>query len=267
MAVGSALRWGGVAERSSSAPQCPHGSSPTPFRWRSDHIAAKLPPRGVLLSTRRGGVSHGPFASLNTGGSRTTATPTSTPTASASPPPSGRRRRFLYGRQVHEATVRRATEPPGPARPAAEEDRQATTLDDVAALVFTADCLPSCSSPTGRSRRCTAAGAGSRADRGGGRRGAARAGADGSISARRPLGARLLLRGRRRCMLASPRTARGGASAISTSRRSPARRSGRRRRAGPRRRAVHDLRRSRPVLLPPPRPRRDRAPGGVVWRA
>jgi YfiH family protein len=43
---------------------------------------------------------------------------------------------------VHGATVRRATEPPGAARPAVEEDGQATALDDAAALVFVADCLP-----------------------------------------------------------------------------------------------------------------------------
>jgi YfiH family protein len=52
------------------------------------------------------------------------------------------RERFLYGRQVHAATVRRAAEPPGPGRPAAEEDGQATALPDAAALVFVADCLP-----------------------------------------------------------------------------------------------------------------------------
>src|SRR5439155_13418431 len=38
--------------------------------------------------------------------------------------------------------VRRATEPPGPARPHAEEDGQATALSDAAAIVFVADCLP-----------------------------------------------------------------------------------------------------------------------------
>ena len=52
------------------------------------------------------------------------------------------RERFLYGRQVHGATVRRATEPPGPARPPAEEDGQATALEQHPALVFTADCTP-----------------------------------------------------------------------------------------------------------------------------
>jgi hypothetical protein len=38
--------------------------------------------------------------------------------------------------------VRRATEPPNPARPYAEEDGQATALGDAAAGVFVADCLP-----------------------------------------------------------------------------------------------------------------------------
>jgi YfiH family protein len=38
--------------------------------------------------------------------------------------------------------VRRATEPPGPQRPHAPEDGQATALEDAPALVFVADCLP-----------------------------------------------------------------------------------------------------------------------------
>jgi polyphenol oxidase len=50
--------------------------------------------------------------------------------------------RVLYGKQVHAASVRRASEPPGPGRPYAEEDGQATALTDAAALVFTADCFP-----------------------------------------------------------------------------------------------------------------------------
>src|SRR4051812_50107499 len=50
--------------------------------------------------------------------------------------------RFCYGRQVHGAKVRRATEPPSPERPYTEEDGQATALEDAAAIVFVADCLP-----------------------------------------------------------------------------------------------------------------------------
>jgi YfiH family protein len=116
---------------------------PAPFRPHGDHIAADLPGGTVLFSTRRGGVSNGPFASLNLGrltddtDAHVEANRERLATAVGRP-----RERFLYGRQVHEATVRRATEPPGPARPAAEEDGQATALEDAAALVFTADCLP-----------------------------------------------------------------------------------------------------------------------------
>ena len=114
-----------------------------PFRWEGEHIAADLPGGRVLFSTRRGGVSTGPFASLNLGrltaddGANVDANRERLAAAVGLP-----RERFLYGRQVHGAVVRRANEPPGAARPAAEEDGQATALDDAAALVFVADCLP-----------------------------------------------------------------------------------------------------------------------------
>lgn len=116
---------------------------PAPFHARGDHIAADLPGGRVLFSTRRGGVSQGPFASLNLGrltddsDANVDANRERLATAVGRP-----RERFLYGRQVHGTRVRRATEPPGPARPAAEEDGQATALADAAALVFVADCLP-----------------------------------------------------------------------------------------------------------------------------
>jgi YfiH family protein len=116
---------------------------PTPFRRHGDHIAASLPGGEVLFSTRRGGVSAGPFASLNLGRLTDDSDANVDANRERLAAAVGRpRERFLYGRQVHRATVRRATEPPGPGRPAAEEDGQATALDDVAALVFTADCLP-----------------------------------------------------------------------------------------------------------------------------
>jgi purine-nucleoside/S-methyl-5'-thioadenosine phosphorylase / adenosine deaminase len=114
-----------------------------PFRWEGDHIAADVPGGRALFTTRRGGVSGGPYASLNLG--RLTADDPAAidanrdRLAAAVGLPRGR---FLFGRQVHGPVVRRATEPPGPARPAAEEDGQATALPDAAALVFVADCLP-----------------------------------------------------------------------------------------------------------------------------
>ena len=116
---------------------------PGPFTWRDEHIGASLPGGEVLFTTRRGGVSEGPFASLNLGrltddrGENVDENRARLAAVVGAP-----RERFLYGRQVHEATVRRATEPPGPARPHAAEDGQATALEDAPALVFVADCLP-----------------------------------------------------------------------------------------------------------------------------
>jgi len=118
-------------------------SLPAPFRWEGDHVAAALPGGNVLFSGRRGGVSEGPFASLNLG-RLTDDEPTRVDENRerlAAAVGIGREC-FLYGRQVHGTTVRRATKPPGPARPPADEDGQATALEDAAALVFTADCLP-----------------------------------------------------------------------------------------------------------------------------
>src|SRR5918997_273416 len=116
---------------------------PPPFRWEGEHVAAELPGARLLLSTRHGGVSPAPFDSLNLGrltdddGANVDANRERLAAAAGLP-----RERFLYGRQVHGSRVRRATEPPGPQRPAADEDGQATALPDAAALVFVADCLP-----------------------------------------------------------------------------------------------------------------------------
>jgi polyphenol oxidase len=114
-----------------------------PFRWQGEHVVADLPGGTVLFSTRRGGVSAGPYASLNLGrltaddGANVDENRERIAAAAGFP-----RERFIYGRQVHRARVRRATEPPGPSRPAVAEDGQATALEDAAALVFVADCLP-----------------------------------------------------------------------------------------------------------------------------
>src|SRR5215213_1168021 len=101
---------------------------PPPFRWEGEHVAAELAGARVLLSTRHGGVSAAPFDSLNLGrltddsGANVDANRERVAAAVGLP-----RDRFLYGRQVHGTRVRRATEPPGPDRPAQEEDGQATT--------------------------------------------------------------------------------------------------------------------------------------------
>jgi polyphenol oxidase len=97
----------------------------------------------ALFTTRNGGVSEEPFASLNLGrltqddGANVDENRERVARATGCP-----RERFLYGRQVHGATVRRATEAPGAGRTHAEEDGQATRLREHPALVFVADCLP-----------------------------------------------------------------------------------------------------------------------------
>lgn len=116
---------------------------PAPFRWDGLHIAADLPGGRALFTTRRGGVSSGPYASLNLGrltadGDGNVEANRERVAAAVGVAPA----RLLYGRQVHGPRVRRAIEPPSADRPAAEEDGQATAMSDAAALVFTADCLP-----------------------------------------------------------------------------------------------------------------------------
>jgi polyphenol oxidase len=116
---------------------------PAPFRWEGDHIGAELPGARALFSTRHGGVSAGPYASLNlgrmTGDEPANVDENRSRLAAAT---GCGRDRVLYGRQVHGATVRRAVDPPSDARPVAAEDGQATALREHPALVFTADCLP-----------------------------------------------------------------------------------------------------------------------------
>jgi YfiH family protein len=112
-------------------------------RWEKEQIVVDLPHARAVFSTRHGGVSEGPFDSLNLG--------LLTDDAPENVRENRRRlgeavghpwERFCYGRQVHGATVRRATEPPSQTRPYTHEDGQATTLTDAAAIVFVADCLP-----------------------------------------------------------------------------------------------------------------------------
>jgi YfiH family protein len=113
------------------------------FRWEGDHLAADLPGARALFTTRRGGVSSGPFASLNLGLLTDDDSANVNENRARVAAVTGcERERFLYGRQVHGATVRRATEPPGPDRPRADEDGQATALRGHPALVFVADCTP-----------------------------------------------------------------------------------------------------------------------------
>jgi polyphenol oxidase len=113
---------------------------PEPFTWSGDHVAIALLGGRALFTTRRGGVSEGPYASLNLGrwtdddpaavdeNRRRLATTVGVPLDAV-----------VQGRQVHQARVERNA-PPGPEPN--EADGQVTSRADVALLVLTADCLP-----------------------------------------------------------------------------------------------------------------------------
>jgi polyphenol oxidase len=105
------------------------------FRAAGEHLAIDLPGGTALFTTRRGGVSEGPFASLNLG----------LWTADEAERVQANRERvraqagverLAQGRQVHGARV------VVDAQGIEEADGQATTARGVATIVLTADCLP-----------------------------------------------------------------------------------------------------------------------------
>jgi hypothetical protein len=116
---------------------------PPPFYSFGEHFAVDLNGARVVFTTRRGGVSTGPYESLNLG------------RLTADRPEHVRRNRAVlkeqlgvhlaYIRQVHGTAVRRVlAAPPEPtdAVQLPECDGQATALPGVAPMVMTADCLP-----------------------------------------------------------------------------------------------------------------------------
>jgi YfiH family protein len=118
---------------------------PAPFNDHGEHFAIDLPGARAVFTTRRGGHSVGPYASLNLGFA-TDDDPeamernrAALPAAIGSPEPS-----FTY--QVHGAEVRRiidrATDPTRDRRQRPRVDGQATNLAGVAMAALVADCLP-----------------------------------------------------------------------------------------------------------------------------
>lgn len=105
------------------------------FRAAGEHLAIDLAGATALFTTRRGGVSEGPYASLNVG----LATQDDPERVAAN-----RERvrehagaaRLAQGRQVHGTHV--VIDGEG----SEEADGQVTTRPGVAAIVLTADCLP-----------------------------------------------------------------------------------------------------------------------------
>jgi hypothetical protein len=116
---------------------------PSPFAWDGDHIGIELPGGRALFTTRRGGVSAGPYATLNLGrGTDDDPAAVERNYAAAAAaiglPPTA----LARGYQVHGRHVARVTAPPQPDAARVHADGQATALPGVACLVLTADCLP-----------------------------------------------------------------------------------------------------------------------------
>ena len=110
------------------------------FFRSGDHFAIDLPGARAVFTTRHGGFSGGPYASLNLG--RLT---------DDDPAAVQRNRELLQGRlgvplamirQVHGAEVRRLASPSQPGAALQEADGQATSAAGTAPMVLTADCLP-----------------------------------------------------------------------------------------------------------------------------
>jgi YfiH family protein len=105
------------------------------FRAAGEHLAIDLPGATALFTTRRGGVSEGPYASLNLG--RWTDDDAAHVQANHE-----RVRahagadRLAHGHQVHGTAV--AVDAPG----VVDADGQVVTRHGVAAIVYAADCLP-----------------------------------------------------------------------------------------------------------------------------
>ena len=53
--------------RDTRRPDATAPALPAPFRWEGDHVAVDLGDHHVRFTTRRGGVSEAPYASLNLG--------------------------------------------------------------------------------------------------------------------------------------------------------------------------------------------------------
>lgn len=116
---------------------------PAPFRWAGDHVAADLGEHHVRFTTRRGGVSRPPFASLNLG--RWTQDDPGNVQANYGVLTDGLavdHARMAMGYQVHGNEVQRRDEEPDNRDELLACDGQATHVSGVTCLVLTADCLP-----------------------------------------------------------------------------------------------------------------------------
>lgn len=113
---------------------------PEPFELRGEHIAIELPGAQALFTTRRGGSSRGPYASLNlgfnTGDSREAVIANREVLSSELGLP------LTFVRQVHGRRVLTAPGETESTDGLPEADGQATAAHGIALAVLAADCLP-----------------------------------------------------------------------------------------------------------------------------
>jgi polyphenol oxidase len=105
------------------------------FRADGDHLVIDLPGATALFTTRRGGVSQGPYASLNLG-LLTEDEPDRVAANRERVRAHAGAQRLAQGRQVHGTRV------VVDGQDGEEADGQVTTRAGVAAIVLVADCLP-----------------------------------------------------------------------------------------------------------------------------
>jgi YfiH family protein len=105
------------------------------LRAAGEHLVIDLPGATALFTTRRGGVSEGPYASLNLG-LLTDDEPDRVAANRERVRAQAGAERLAQGRQVHGTRV--VVDGQG----GEEADGQVTTRRDIAAIVLVADCLP-----------------------------------------------------------------------------------------------------------------------------
>jgi polyphenol oxidase len=118
---------------------------PAPFVSWEEHLAIDLPGARAVFTTRRGGSSQGPYATLNLG--KLTADDADAVRRNRERLQSQVGGRLAMIRQVHGTRVLRRTSPadasgPVPVGDLEEADGQATPITGIAPIVLTADCLP-----------------------------------------------------------------------------------------------------------------------------
>ncbi len=111
-----------------------------PFQLAGEHVGIELAGARAVFTTRRGGASTGPYASLNLG--RFTDDRRACVEQNRRTLEDQLGVRFAYGRQEHGVRVNRIVEVPDELSVPRAADGQATALPGIAPLVLTADCLP-----------------------------------------------------------------------------------------------------------------------------